>query len=92
MAAIKRRHDVREQIPVYDRLAALIAFFQNWEVRAFDSVAADQFKALRKQRVRIGTQDLKIASIALANDALLLSANTRDFDRVPGLEVENWLE
>ena len=35
--------------------------------------------------------DLKIAAIARANDALLLSANRRDFAKVPGLRVENWL-
>jgi tRNA(fMet)-specific endonuclease VapC len=46
---------------------------------------------LRKQ-VRIGSQDLKIAAIALAQGALLLSANLRDFRKVPGLQVENWLE
>jgi tRNA(fMet)-specific endonuclease VapC len=46
---------------------------------------------LRKQRIRIGSQDLKIAAIALTRDALLLSANLRDFRHVPGLRVENWL-
>ncbi|NUQ61540.1 MAG: hypothetical protein HUU20_03565 [Pirellulales bacterium] len=41
--------------------------------------------------LQIGTLDLKIASIALEHGATLLSANTRDFDQVPGLRVENWL-
>ena len=36
--------------------------------------------------------DLKIAAIALAHDALLLSANLRDFQAVPDLRVENWLD
>jgi tRNA(fMet)-specific endonuclease VapC len=36
--------------------------------------------------------DMKIAAIALASDAVLLSANLRDFRQVPGLKVENWLE
>ncbi len=35
--------------------------------------------------------DLKIASIALSNGALLLSANLRDFEQVPHLRVEDWL-
>ena len=58
----------------------------------FTAEAAMQFNNLRKQRVRIGTQDLKIASIALEHDALLLSANLRDFEQVPGLRVEDWLK
>jgi hypothetical protein len=34
---------------------------------------------------------LKIASIALANDSLLFSANLVDLQKVPGLKVEDWL-
>jgi hypothetical protein len=36
--------------------------------------------------------DLKIASIALVNDALLVSANARDFGLVPDRRCENWLQ
>jgi tRNA(fMet)-specific endonuclease VapC len=36
--------------------------------------------------------DLKIACIALAHEALLLSRNLVDFEKVPGLRVENWLD
>lgn len=34
--------------------------------------------------------DLRIASIVLAHDAALLSANLSDFRKVPGLKVEDW--
>ena len=43
------------------------------------------------EKVRISTSDLKIASIVLVNNALLLTRNTSDFDHVPGLRIENWL-
>ena len=42
--------------------------------------------------MRIGTQDLRIASVALSIDAVVLSRNLRDFRQVPGLRVENWLD
>jgi tRNA(fMet)-specific endonuclease VapC len=42
--------------------------------------------------VRIATLDLKIAAISVASNALLLTANRRDFEKVPGLRFENWLE
>jgi tRNA(fMet)-specific endonuclease VapC len=35
--------------------------------------------------------DMLIAAHALALDALLVTDNEREFSRVPGLKVENWL-
>ena len=49
-------------------------------------------KTSQTAKIRLGTMDLKIAAIALVNDALLLTANRRDFERVPALRVENWLD
>src|SRR5689334_8519757 len=72
LAAIKAR-TVPGQVIAYDRLIHLVRFLQDWEIVRFDEHAAEAFKHLRGNGVRIGTQDLKIASIALTNDALLLS-------------------
>ena len=36
--------------------------------------------------------DLKIAATVLVNRCMLQSANLKDFERVPGLKVENWIE
>ena len=46
--------------------------------------------AIFSQRIRIGTMDLKIAAITIANNATLLSRNLKDFNKVTGLEVEDW--
>jgi tRNA(fMet)-specific endonuclease VapC len=64
----------------------------DWEIVPFDDRAADQSVDLRRQRIRIGTMDLKIASIALANGALLVTTNLRDYSLVPDLRCENWLK
>lgn len=92
LARINRLREVHQQIPAYEELAKLFRFLSSWDIVVLDTRAADEFVRLRKEKVRIGTQDLKIASIALVHNALLLSANLRDFRRVPGLRVENWLE
>ena len=91
LAMINRRADVRDQMPYYDRLIGLLGFYRKWRVRRLDEDAASEFRRLREEGLRIGTMDLKIASIALANDATVLSGNLRDFAKVPGLRVENWL-
>jgi len=92
LALIHRLNDVDLQLPAYERLVGLFDFFARWDIVPFDGAAAAHFKRLRRQRVRIGTMDLKIAATALAHGVLLLSANLRDFQQVPGLRVENWLD
>jgi tRNA(fMet)-specific endonuclease VapC len=91
LAAIRRKGKVHNQILYYTRLVSMVRFLNKWRILPFNEPAADRFEVLRKDRVRIGTQDLKIAAIALEHDALLLSANLRDFQQVPGLRVEDWL-
>ncbi len=91
LSLINRLPDVHKQIIYYERLITRLAFFSGWKILPFSIRAADEFKRLRRAKVRIGTMDLKIASIALVHNALLLSANLRDFRQVPGLKVENWL-
>jgi tRNA(fMet)-specific endonuclease VapC len=91
LAAIRRNNDPHRQIRPYRRLKNAFTRLREWPIVDWNEPAANGFKRLRAARVRIGTQDLKIACIALANDALLLSANLRDFEPVTGLRVENWL-
>jgi tRNA(fMet)-specific endonuclease VapC len=49
-------------------------------------------KQLEKRGMPIGPNDLLIAAQALAEDCTLVTANQREFSRVPGLKVVNWLE
>lgn len=45
---------------------------------------------LRTQDIRIGTQDLRIAAMAVVHDTTLVSRNARDVAQAPGLVIENW--
>ena len=47
---------------------------------------------LNRKGKPIGGNDLLIAAHALSLDMILVSANVREFSRVPGLRLENWLE
>lgn len=66
-----------------------------FEILAFeapaDRVYADIRVALAAAGKPIGAIDMLIAAHALALDLTLVTANTREFRRVPGLSVENWL-
>ena len=92
LASIAKERLSRRQVVAYTELARLFEYFRLFHVAQFDERAADQFDTLRSAKIRLGTMDLKIAAIALVNNALLVTANRRDFERVPGLRVENWLD
>ncbi len=73
------------------RLEAFLAGLQSWP---FDDGAAEIYGDLRAQLTQAGTpigpNDLLIAAIALAHGATLVTHNTREFSRVPGLAREDW--
>jgi len=90
MAYLARARSFAQQVEAYRRLKEFLDRYLQITVLEFDEAAAAQCQRLRKLRLRIGTMDLKIAAIALAHDATLLSRNLSDFSRVPGLKVEDW--
>jgi len=93
LAQIHRLHaDPYAQIPAYTRLQRRLEFYGDWTVLPWDTGSAELFSDLRRQGVRIGSMDLKIACIALTHGAILLTRNSSDFARVPGLRIENWLD
>ena len=90
VAAIRSAKDVNRQVPFYSRLVGLFEFFVEWDILPFDDMAAEKFTELRRNGVRIGSMDLKIASIALSQNATLATRNLSDFIKVPGLRIEDW--
>ena len=74
----------------YNNLQVTDAFFKNLNVLPYTNEAQSLFKQLRKQRIRIGTRDLRIASIALSVNSTIVTRNRRDFEQVPNLQIEDW--
>jgi tRNA(fMet)-specific endonuclease VapC len=90
LASIAKERQPRRQVGPYGELARLFSFFSDFEIALFDDATADQFDKF--SRIRIGTYDRKIAAIAIVNNALLLTANRRDYEQIPGLRFENWMD
>jgi len=76
-------------------LAALEMFLIPLEVMPFDEHATGIYGDIRADLERsgqvIGGNDLFIAAHALALNATLVSNNLKEFARVPGLKLENWV-
>ena len=74
----------------YGHLHSSVQLFCRSNLVPYDQAAEAQFQHLLGLRLRVGTQDLKIAAIALANNLTLLTRNRGDFGRVPGLALDDW--
>ncbi len=90
MAEIARMPNVERQMAAYARLNRMRDYYCSTPVLDFDVAALARFQELWLRRLRIGTMDLKIAATALANDATLITRNTKDFAQVPHLRTEDW--
>jgi tRNA(fMet)-specific endonuclease VapC len=90
MAYLASSRSLTKQVDAYRRLRSHLYNYRQIPVLDFDTVAAEIYERLRRSRVRIGAMDLKIAAIARSLDATLLSRNRVDFEKVPGLKVEDW--
>jgi tRNA(fMet)-specific endonuclease VapC len=74
--------------------AALDALISPFPSLSYDNAAADHFVTIRRYLESlgqiIGPYDTQIAAIALTHSCTLVTHNTREFSRVPGLIVEDW--
>lgn len=92
LAKIASYREPPEQVWAYGELEKLFTVTAGLVRLPWDDEAATRFRSFRQQGIRIGTMDLKIACIVLEYDAVLLTRNRSDFEKVPGLRFENWLD
>jgi tRNA(fMet)-specific endonuclease VapC len=81
--------DATRQLQRFDRLCEELGILMLTRP-ALDRASAI-YADLRRQGTLIEDADLLIAAIALANDSCLVTHNTAHFERVPGLQLEDWL-
>ena len=74
----------------YDRLTNNVRFLSRLQILTFNKAAIDRFEDLRKRKLKIGRIDLRIAVTVLEHKSVLVTRNSRDFKKVPGLVIEDW--
>lgn len=87
---IRRARTTMDVSRGYSLLLEIVLGFRSTPVLPFDASAGSVFDSLRAQRIRVGTMDLRIAAIALAQGLIVLTRNLTYFSKVPGLVCEDW--
>ena len=79
------------QLRAYQLLHQHSVNYQKIAISPFDATAIQEYQNLRKTYPRLGKMDLKIAAIAITNQAILLTRNQRYFSQITSLQSEDWL-
>jgi tRNA(fMet)-specific endonuclease VapC len=79
---------------LYTKLWETTEFIKVITVLNFDNNAESCYEMLRKSSKELAKnridKDLRIASIALTQNAIIVTRNNRDFSQIPNLKIENW--
>jgi tRNA(fMet)-specific endonuclease VapC len=90
LAQISEIKEEENKPSAYQLLTNTILLLSEFDVLQYDDEAREIYQSLKLQRIRIGTQDLRIASIVIAHNGILLTRNRKDFEKVPMLMMEDW--
>lgn len=91
MAQVASAKDAVTQSNAYQRLVETVMLLSEFNILHYNTKSQKICQSLKLQRIRVGTQDLEIASIALAYNGILLTRNLQDFEKVPALNIQNWI-
>jgi tRNA(fMet)-specific endonuclease VapC len=89
-------HGVEKSSMITKNLRKVEDFVSRLEVLPYENTAASHYGDIRtnleKKGTVIGVNDLHIAAHARSEGFILVSNNVREFERVEGLRLENWIE
>ncbi|MCB0127027.1 MAG: type II toxin-antitoxin system VapC family toxin [Caldilineaceae bacterium] len=90
LAQVRKATKPEDRVRAYRWLSETMRFLCDFTVVDYAGPAETYFQQLREQKLKIGTQDLKIGSIALSQNATVVTRNRRDFGQIPHLKIEDW--
>lgn len=90
LGVLSRAKSGAERVRRYAHLVESLDVLAQFPIAPYDDRAENEFQRLRGLRLKIGSQDLKIASVALVNSLTLLTRNRNDFGQIVGLVLDDW--
>lgn len=87
---VKQSNDPAKIVSGYARLEQVLKDFSCAQVLPFSFAASEVFEDLKRTKIRVATMDLRIASIAISKQMTVVTRNTIDYERIPGLMLQDW--
>jgi tRNA(fMet)-specific endonuclease VapC len=89
---VRRAKDNRRLALAYEHLAKAVVMLGTFRILTLTEAAAAKADGWQRLKLGVTKLDLRIAAIALEHQAVLVTRNRRDFERVPGLQLQNWAD
>lgn len=77
-------------VPRYEFLLRLYHDLHRFAIQSYSPEADRVYSAMAPAIKRHGSNDCRIAAIAIAHGCIVVTANTRHFEKIPGLTIEDW--
>lgn len=90
LAVIRKQQARNEETTGYDRLIRAFRYLNRFVILPYDEEARTIFLTFSPAIRRIGREDCQIAAIAIRHQALLVTRNLNDFQKIPGVTCEDW--
>jgi tRNA(fMet)-specific endonuclease VapC len=87
---LRRAKATAQLAQVYQRMTDAVRFFVRFHILTFAERAIARYEGLRTALRRLDKDDLRIAAIVLEGGDTLVTRNTKDFQQIPGLRIEDW--
>ncbi len=89
-AEVRRARRDDQLVRAYASLQQAVEFFRFVRILPFDQDAVRRYHEVRQQHRRLGTNDLRIAAIAMEHLGIVVTKNERDFGLIEGVATEDW--
>jgi tRNA(fMet)-specific endonuclease VapC len=90
LASIQKFRNKPAIIRAYAQFQELHQGLQAFQVLPYSVDAENIYRTLSAKSRRIGTQDCRIGAIALAKGFVVVTANVIDFQKIDGVQIEDW--
>jgi tRNA(fMet)-specific endonuclease VapC len=87
---LRRAKSTEKLARAYQRLADAVELLSRFRILSFTAPAIDRFEQLKRQKLGVKHMDLRVAAITLEHAGTLVTRNSRDFQLVPQLAIEDW--
>jgi len=88
-AYLRKAKTTAQLATAYQKMTDTARVLSGFHIVTFSEAAIHRYHSLVALRLNLGAMDLRIAAIALEENATVITRNLRDFGRVPGLSCEN---